>query len=221
MEQSHFWQPASERGELELSLPFFFVCTFVPCLCCVACSVLCLQGRAKKGTFAASEDIATGALPAQQSCLPTLYLQPLCLCKQHFCTHLKAAAKLGLCLGLSVQSRSPQEKHRHLPCATLTSQSQDKCWNCGTWITYGVLFLYPAWAARQGRAAYHRTGRDSNLWIQKGRVNRYSPVLIPACLLGAVIQTSAQQGGTSLISAVDIKLWGPAIQNCVASTGPS
>lgn len=194
MEQSHFWQPASERGELELSLPFFFVCTSAPCLYCVACSVLCLQGRATKGMFAASKDIATGAMPAQQICLLILYLQPLCLCRQHFCTYLKAAAELGLCLGLSVQRGSPQEKHRHLHYSTLTSQSQDMCWKCGTWITNGVLLLYPAWAARQGRAAYHQSGRDSNLWVEKGRVNQYSPVLTPACLLGAVIQTSAQQG---------------------------
>lgn len=127
-----------------------FLCLYI-CPLSVLCGMLrAMCPRQGNEGHIRSEDIATGALPAQQSCLPTLYLQPLCLCKQHFCTHLKAAAKLGLCVGLSVQSRSPQEKHRHLPYATLTSQSQNKWWNCGTWITYGVLFLYPAWAARQG-----------------------------------------------------------------------
>lgn len=75
----------------------FFVCTSAPCLCCMACSVLCLQGKATRGTFAASKDIATGALPAWQIWLPILYLQPLCLWRQHFRTsmfelYLKAAA---------------------------------------------------------------------------------------------------------------------------------
>lgn len=152
-----------QRGE-NWSFHFPFLCLYI-CPLSVLCGILCAasprqsneghvcskQGHCYRGSACMANLVACPVPPT------TLSLKAA-LPHIHIWTITKSSSRAGTLPGTqSTGGESPGKAQTPL---TLTSQSQEKCWNHGTWIMYRALSLYTAWTARQETAACHQTGRD-------------------------------------------------------------